>query len=449
MKPMNIVTAFCLCCLCCLICSFPLSAAAESNAPHEYTSNTYYMGDVDFDGCVSAADARLALRQSVESEQLSEEAQYYADYDNNGTIDASDARMILRTSVLLEPLNYPYDRVDQSPEEKEPPIPPEPVTDTFPQEPAREERQKQWVESLINSVSYDDLESNMYWLVDKIGVRSWWNITETNAADALFERLASYGFSGNDLQKKIFFHNGIRGRNIMAVIPTEVQYPKIILVMAHYDTARSTGGAVDNSSGTAALLQLAKRFRYAEQDFGAELRFLFTAGEEQGYYGAYAYLDALMPQEKERHLFVFNIDMAGKPNDLYEPGRRYYLCVSTEPVSTDGYHSPSAVKNIGSAAIDETKTELGYLGEDGYYSPVRAGIHDIVPFRKAGMSALTLSWRCISSARSSGADHDLAPPFFIHTEYDNMNYFDLASLYNTTRLCAGAVARLLLPYRPM
>ena len=48
-------------------------------------------GDVDGDGKVTAADARLALRQSVNLEKL-----------NGGVMSAADARMILRASVNLE-----------------------------------------------------------------------------------------------------------------------------------------------------------------------------------------------------------------------------------------------------------------------------------------------------------------------------------------------------------
>ena len=393
-----------------LPCLFVPVRTAGIDSASDYNS-TRYLGDVDLDGNVTAGDARLALRQSVDLEQLSDEALFYADYDANGSVTSADARMILRTSVSLEPLIYPGEREKPTPMISD---------DPEPEKPSPEEIKNQWLVSLCDAVDYDKLSSDMYWLVEEIGVRSWWNNTQNHAADLLYDRLGDIGFTEDRLKKHEFTHGGIMGRNIMAVVPTVAETPEIILIMAHYDTARETGGAVDNASGTAAMLQLARVFNDVEQDFGAELRFLFTAGEEQGYYGAYAYIDSLTQYEKERHRFVFNIDMAGKPNDLYEPGRLYYLCVSTEPVSTDGYNAPAAKQNIGSIAIDETKTELGCLGEDGYFSPVRAGVHDIVPFRKAGIPALTLSWRCISSERCNGSDYDLASPYFIHTEYYNM-----------------------------
>lgn len=59
------------------------------------------LGDVDADGKVSAADARLALRYSVRLEELSPDAIFRADTDSNGLILAGDARTILRISVGL------------------------------------------------------------------------------------------------------------------------------------------------------------------------------------------------------------------------------------------------------------------------------------------------------------------------------------------------------------
>ena len=64
----------------------------------------YYRGDVDMDGNISSADARLALRASVKLETLSEAASFLADADNDGQVTSADARLILRASVKLESL---------------------------------------------------------------------------------------------------------------------------------------------------------------------------------------------------------------------------------------------------------------------------------------------------------------------------------------------------------
>ena len=406
------------------------------SAPTAFAAIIY--GDVTFDGAVTAEDARLTLRNAVGLEAFTKAQHDIGDLDGDDEITAADARLVLRLAVGLP--------LDDEEEEPGPIDEPEPIDEPDPPTPTKEELRDAWLASFPSSVSYDDISSNMYWLVNDIGVRNWWSSSQNNAGDLIYDRLYSYGFTGTQRQKLDFYWNGTLGRNILAVIPTAVANPDILLISAHYDTARGTGGAVDNSSGTVALLQLAKKFKATGQDYGVEVRFLFTAGEEQGYYGAYGYLNNLSYSERSRHAFVFNIDMAGRPNTNYYTSTEFVLAVSTEPVSTDGYSAPSARENPGSLALDAARAALPDVQGYKYYSPVRAGMHDIVAFRKAGMPASTLSWRCIDYSRSNGSDYGRATPSFVHTASDNIYNFDMISLYETTRLAAGAVARLICPY---
>ncbi|MBR3975636.1 MAG: dockerin type I repeat-containing protein [Clostridia bacterium] len=62
-------------------------------------------GDVDSDGFVRAADARIVLRAAVGLEALDEDMIKVADVDNNGIINSADARLILRAAVGLEKLH--------------------------------------------------------------------------------------------------------------------------------------------------------------------------------------------------------------------------------------------------------------------------------------------------------------------------------------------------------
>lgn len=59
-------------------------------------------GDLDSDGIISAKDARLVLRATVQLEKLSDEILMRADYYGNGKILAANARTTLRISVGLE-----------------------------------------------------------------------------------------------------------------------------------------------------------------------------------------------------------------------------------------------------------------------------------------------------------------------------------------------------------
>ncbi len=77
----------------------------------EYTADFEYtvadrpqriLGDVNGDGNVSAADARLALRASAMLENIDEPSFYAADVDFDDKVSASDARKILRVSAGLD-----------------------------------------------------------------------------------------------------------------------------------------------------------------------------------------------------------------------------------------------------------------------------------------------------------------------------------------------------------
>ena len=61
----------------------------------------YRWGDVDFDGLVTAADARLVLRRAVELEEFEAAQNAWGDLDMDGLITAADARLALRMAVEL------------------------------------------------------------------------------------------------------------------------------------------------------------------------------------------------------------------------------------------------------------------------------------------------------------------------------------------------------------
>ncbi|MBO5332935.1 MAG: M28 family peptidase [Clostridia bacterium] len=405
--------------------SFSLLAYAEE------TENTvYYLGDVNKNGSITAMDARLTLMFAAGLKTPSAEEYYYADYIDDGRLSAMDARMILKAAAGSTPLLLPTEKPKQPPKDM----------------PTQEELKQKWISSFSDKVSYSDLEDNLKWLVNDIGIRNWWNSSQNKAGDLLYNRLISYGFNSSTCKKIDFKHGDVVGRNIMATIPTSKSNADIILIVTHYDTVSNTSGAVDNSSGVTTLLQLAKIFKQTQDDYGVELRFLFTAGEEQGYYGAKNYVNSLTATEKARHKMVYNMDMTAKPNKSYDPNGKYCIAISTEPMSNSQYTAPAAKPNIGTKAVDEAKTSLGNLGEYAYYSAVRAGHNDLMPFRKAGMTAMSFSWRVIDSSRSNGADKNLATPKLIHTTADTFKNCDVMSLYNSTVLITNSVARLLVPY---
>lgn len=70
-----------------------------------FSASAAAAGDVDGNGSVTAADARLALRASVNLEKLTAAQTKAADIDGKAGVTAADARLILRASVGLEVLH--------------------------------------------------------------------------------------------------------------------------------------------------------------------------------------------------------------------------------------------------------------------------------------------------------------------------------------------------------
>lgn len=94
-----------------LTCCFAVTAFAGLELDSEDISELdkvesidecYCYGDVDKNGNVTSADARLILRASVELEELDAAAFVKADIDGDGKLTAADARLALRLAVGLD-----------------------------------------------------------------------------------------------------------------------------------------------------------------------------------------------------------------------------------------------------------------------------------------------------------------------------------------------------------
>ena len=66
------------------------------------------LGDVDNDGYITAADARIALRASSRLTELNGEDEAVADANRDGQLQSVDARIILRVSSRLQNINQEF-----------------------------------------------------------------------------------------------------------------------------------------------------------------------------------------------------------------------------------------------------------------------------------------------------------------------------------------------------
>ena len=87
------------------IFAFVLIVAAMCFTVEVNAKETYLLGDVDADGIISSADARLALRYAVKLDKYDQSQKLIADADKDGELTAADARLILRVAVRLEDLS--------------------------------------------------------------------------------------------------------------------------------------------------------------------------------------------------------------------------------------------------------------------------------------------------------------------------------------------------------
>jgi len=98
----------------------------------------------------------------------------------------------------------------------------------------------------------------------------------------------------------------------------------LLMICAHMDGHDIAQGAVDNASGTAAVMEAARALKNAydavETRRGASLqmgiRFALWSGEEVGMIGSAAYADAHR-EELEQIKLVFNCDIVGNPGPLF------------------------------------------------------------------------------------------------------------------------------------
>lgn len=114
-------------------------------------------------------------------------------------------------------------------------------------------------------------------------------------------------------------YEGSRQRGTMrnVVAQTRTGSPDhVVVVGAHLDSVKEGPGIVDNGSGVAALLEIAKRLGPSAALRNA-VRFAFFGSEEDGSQGSKAYVRGLSTEELGKILLYLNVDMIASPNGGY------------------------------------------------------------------------------------------------------------------------------------
>ena len=170
-------------------------------------------------------------------------------------------------------------------------------------------------------------------------------------------------------------------RNVIAKITGSKRPDEYILYTAHWDhlgigKPDANGdsifnGALDNASGTAALLEMARAFKHLEVKPGRTILFLAVTGEEQGllgseYYGQHAIyplkktvadlnMDVISPNEKTNDIVITGYGQNELENDVEEIGKTQGRYIAPESKPEAGHYFRSdhfSLAKVGVPALD-------------------------------------------------------------------------------------------------
>jgi len=126
--------------------------------------------------------------------------------------------------------------------------------------------------------------------------------------------LESYG---NAVGRQEFVADGKPVRNIDVTIepPAGIADPEVVVVGAHYDSARGTPGANDNATGAAAVIELARLLGDLKGTSGKRIRLVLFVNEEPPYFmteamGSLHYARALSARH-ERVVAMYSLETIG------------------------------------------------------------------------------------------------------------------------------------------
>ena len=182
--------------------------------------------------------------------------------------------------------------------------------------------------------------------------------------------------------------------NVIGVVPGTDTAAGVIIVSAHHDHLGKNGqdiyyGAVDNASGTVAILEIARLLHKAEQKGLKPKRTIVFAsytGEEKGLLGSFYFAaNPLYPIEKTWG--VINIDMMGRVDTFYS-GRRpdsNYAYILVKDSLNHGLRSALFGAN---EQLNELKLDTYY--EQPQYMQRRLTGSDHFPFYQKGVPFLRI-----------------------------------------------------------
>lgn len=164
--------------------------------------------------------------------------------------------------------------------------------------------------TIANNCTYASVENNINEFVGH-GVKEVGTTELENALNWLKDKYTSYGYT--DIVEDSFTYGGYTITNLI-VTKTGLVYPDTyVIVDGHYDSINGVG-ANDNGSGTAVILEAARRLVNVPTEYS--IRFIHFTAEEIGLIGSQHYVNnTVIPQNMDIKVLL-NIDQVGGRNGM-------------------------------------------------------------------------------------------------------------------------------------
>lgn len=213
------------------------------------------------------------------------------------------------------------------------------------------------------------------WYNDVVTLSSWSRRTATtgnvSAANWLANQFSQMGYT---VSQPSFTVQGQSTKNIMAEKVGTVRPDDWYLVGAHMDSISNTSqapGAVDNASGCAAVVEMARVVK--DMDFEASLLFICYSGEEQGLHGSAFHVSTLSNNQTLSQLkAALTMDMIG-----YSSNNDRELLIESSQAHTQLMNLIASMAATYAPGLT-TYTSTNYWGSDH------------VPYIDAGVPAVLL-----------------------------------------------------------
>lgn len=261
----------------------------------------------------------------------------------------------------------------------------------------------------------------MAWLTELVAYPTRHTLSSHNvdAAHWLRRQFKALGYS--DVVLEPFQIQGTTRYNVVCTKVGATQPAKVLVLGAHYDSrsaisdpAQPAPGAVDNGTGTVALLEVARALR--DVDTAWTIRFVAFSGEEQGLTGSLDFAGDASSAGMNIALMI-NLDMIGHPANASNPTIIVERDVGNVHSSNDAA-SQSFANAMVQAAADYTSlsTSLDLIWGSDY-----------MPFEAQG-------YVCI------GAYDDAASTSFYHSTTDTIDKVDGSFFTDVVRMVIATIA---------